>query len=98
MRRHQDLKEIYGGSPEVVSSCRRHFENNLNVVEEALEKENSLFGHDFGLADILLVSCLDWASVYRIKLPNKTAKYLEKIRLRDAYKTAFKINDKNLAL
>ena len=98
MRRHHDLQHIYGGSPEVVSSCRRYFEKNLPVIEETLEKGVFLCGHDFGLADILLVSCLDWSSIYRIELPKNTTKYLEKIRLRDAYKKAFKINYKDLVL
>ena len=98
MRRHHDLQHIYGDSPVVVNSCRRYFEKNLPVVEEVLEERGFLCGHDFGLADILLVSCLDWSSIYQIELPKNMTKYLEKIRLRDAYKRAFKINYKDLIL
>jgi glutathione S-transferase len=98
MRRHHDLQHIYGGSPVVVNSCRRYFEKNLPVVEEVLEERGFLCGHDFGLADILLVSCLDWSSIYQIELPKNTTKYLEKIRMRDAYQKAFKINYKDLVL
>ena len=98
MRRHHDLQHIYGGSPQVVGSCRRYFENNLLVVEEALEQRDFLCGYDFGLADILLVSCLDWSSIYQIELAKNTTRYLEKIRLRDAYRKAFNINYKDLVL
>ena len=98
MRRHHDLQQIYGGSREVVSSCRRYFEKQLPIIEEALAKGDFLCGHDFGLADILLVSCLDWSTIYQIELPKNTIDYLKKIRSRDAYKRAFEINYKDLIL
>ena len=60
------------------------------------KQRDFLCGYDFGLADILLVSCLDWSTIYQIELPENTTDYLKKIRLRDAYKRAFTINYKNL--
>ena len=47
---------------------------------------------EFGLADILLVTCLDWAVAYDFKLPKNISNYHEKIKLRDGYKKAVKIN------
>ena len=82
----------------MVISCRHYFEKQLPIIEEALEKEGFLCGHDLGLADILLVSCLDWSTIYQIELPKNTIKYLEKIRLRDAYQKAFRINYRDLVL
>ena len=64
MRRHFDLKDIYGDSPKVVESCRNYFEKYLALVENILSSQDSLFGFDFGLADILLTTCLDWAEDY----------------------------------
>ena len=68
MRRHYDLKAIYGSSSIVVESCREYFYRNLKVIENTLQNQDTLFGYDFGLADILLVTCLDWAVAYDFEL------------------------------
>ena len=92
MRRHYDLKAIYGSSSIVVESCREYFYRNLKVIENTLHNQDTLFGYDFGLADILLVTCLDWAEAYDFELPENVSNYHEKIKLRDGYKKAIKIN------
>ena len=69
MRRHFDLKDIYGDSPKVVESCRNYFEKYLTIIENILSYQDTLFGYDFGLADILLTTCLDWAEAYEFNLP-----------------------------
>ena len=94
MRRHFDLKDIYGDSPEVVESCRNYFEKYLAIIENILSNQDTLFGYDFGLADILLTTCLDWAEAYEFNLPSNISKYLETTRNREAYKIAFDINYK----
>ena len=73
---------------------KERFKKNLKVVEEALIKQGSLFGNDFGLADILLVTCLDWALAYEFQLPNDISEYHNRIKSRKAYKKAFEINYK----
>ena len=92
MRRHYDLKAIYGSSSIVVESCREYFYRNLKVIENTLHNQDTLFGYDFGLADILLVTCLDWAVAYDFELPENISNYHKKIKLRDGYKKAVKIN------
>ena len=94
IRRHFDLKDIYGDSPEVVESCRNYFEKYLAIIENILSNQDTLFGYDFGLADILLTTCLDWAEAYEFNLPCNVSKYLETTRNREAYKIAFDINYK----
>ena len=94
MRRHFDLKDIYGDSPKVVESCRNYFEKYLALVENILSNQESLFGYDFGLADILLTTCLDWAEAYEFNLPMNVSKYHKTIRNREAYRIAFDINYK----
>ena len=94
MRRHLDLKDIYGDSPKVVESCRNYFEKYLALVENILSNQDSLFGYDFGLADILLTTCLDWAEAYEFNLPLNVSRYHEAARNREAYKIAFDINYK----
>ena len=42
MRRHYDLKEIYGESPIVVDACRKYFMRQLDVVENHLESRNTI--------------------------------------------------------
>ena len=75
MRRHYDLKAIYGSSSIVVESCREYFYRNLKVIENTLHNQDTLFGYDFGLADILLVTCLDWAVAYDFELPENISNY-----------------------
>ena len=94
MRRHHDLKDIYGDSPKVVESCRNYFDKHLTVIENTLMKKGTLFGYDFGLADILLTTCLDWAIAYEFNLPENVSRYHKEIQNREAYKKAFKINYK----
>ena len=94
IRRHFDLKDIYGDSPEAVESCRNYFEKYLAIIENILSNQDTLFGYDFGLADILLTTCLDWAEAYEFNLPCNVSKYLETTRNREAYKIAFDINYK----
>ena len=55
-------------------------------------KQDTLFGYDFGLADILLITCLDWAEAYKFILPINVSKYQKEIKNRKAYKKAYKIN------
>ena len=94
MRRHFDLKDIYGDSPKVVESCRNYFEKYLAIIENILSYQDTLFGYDFGLADILLTTCLDWAKAYEFNLPLNVSRYHESTRNREAYKIAFDINYK----
>jgi hypothetical protein len=44
------------------------------------------------VADIFLVSCLDWAVFYEFELPKNIKIYKDKISERKAYKKAMEIN------
>ena len=94
MRRHYDLKDIYGDAPEVVQSCREYFNRNLKVIEDTLSAQEAICGSDFSLADIILVTCLDWALAYKFELPVNTYEYHNKMIKREAYKKAVQINYK----
>jgi glutathione S-transferase len=63
-------------------------------VENILKDQNTLFGYDFGLADILLATCLDWAKAYEFELPKNVLNYHNRIKSRKAYQKAFEINYK----
>ena len=92
MRRHGDLKHIYGAAPEAVDSAREYFLKQLNAaVPPVLENSRYLMGDDFSVADILLTSCLDWAHGYGIPLPKIIMEYRQRVSLRPAYLSAVKV-------
>ena len=91
MRRHYDLKDIYGESPVVVEACRKYFMRQLDVVEKHLESRNTILESGFGLADIFLMTCLDWAIFYEFSLPKNINQYRDRIALRPAYQKSMKI-------
>jgi len=67
---------------------QRHFE----VIDAHLAQANTVLPGGFGLADIMLVSCLDWAMFYEMDLPKHMAAYRERIAQRPAYQKAMGIN------
>lgn len=86
MRRHGALKDLYGDSPVAVDSGRAYFLHQLDQMEAHLRAATPfLMGDRFSSADILFVSCLDWAVAYEIPLPE----YLEAYRIRMAERPAY---------
>ena len=92
MRRHYDLKEIYGEAPEVVNSCREYLKRHFKVIDKHLEKNHTVLSGGFGIVDILLMSCLDWAIFYEFDLSKNITIYRERISKRAAYIKAMEIN------
>ena len=95
MRRHYDLTDIYGEAPQAVVWPRllqRHFA----VIDAHLSAHETLLPSGFGLADIMLMSCLDWAAFYKENLPEHIQAYRERHASRPAYKKAMAINYANL--
>jgi len=92
MRRHGDLKKIFGEAPHAVASSKAYAMKHLNVIADYLEDREFLLGGRLGLADILLVSCLDWAAHYGFDLPRPLARYRQGISQRESYGKAFAAN------
>ncbi len=92
MRRHGDLENIYGGSEVVVEACRAYAGKHLAVTGNLLGDAEYLMPGGFGLADVLLVSCLDWAIAYEVVLPGTLLDYRERIAQRPAYQRAMRAN------
>ena len=92
MRRHGDLGAIYGESPEVVSAAADYVSRHLSVVASHLAERESLMVGGFGLADIILMSCLDWCTAYGVALPSEIQRYYEIHAVRPAYCRAMRIN------
>jgi glutathione S-transferase len=92
MRRHGDLGPIYGASPEVVAAAGAYALRHLQVVEQMLGTRPHVLDGGFGIADVMLQSCLDWAIACGIALPAGLAAYRERIAGRPAYRRAVRIN------
>ena len=92
MRRHGELSAIYGEAPAVMKSCAGYLKRHLAVLEPHLSKHDYVTQIGFSLPDVLLMSCLDWAALYEIELPESVQAYRERIAQRPAYQKAMQIN------
>jgi glutathione S-transferase len=93
VRRHDGLKQIYGEAPTAVASAKSYFLHNVDVMAARIGSEGSyLFGEKLSAADILLVTCLDWAASCDIALPETVSSYRQRVALRPAYQAALKKN------
>ena len=92
MRRHRDLAQIYGDAPEAVSSSADYVRRHFDVVSAHLQDNKYLMPEGFSLADLLLMTCLDWAHAYGIELSQSLLAFRENVSHRPALKRAKKIN------
>jgi glutathione S-transferase len=92
MRRHGDLGHIYGDAPAVVSAAGEYAAKHLGVTATRLGEQPSVLAEGFGLADIMLMTCLDWAVAYQLLLPDVLLRYRSLIAQRPAYQRAKAIN------
>jgi glutathione S-transferase len=93
MRRHRDLKHIYGESPVALESAADYFATQLRHAEQALQDGRSfLVGGRFTTADMLLTSCLTWAVDYRVPVTPACLAYMKRITSRPAYRTSVAAN------
>lgn len=100
MRRHGDLKAVYGDSPVAVDAGRDYFLYQLDRMEDAIRATGEfLMGEKFSTADVLFMSVLDWARAYRIDLPGYLMDWQARIGGRPAYLTTFALNypDRDIA-
>jgi glutathione S-transferase len=93
VRRHDGLQQIYGAAPTAVESAKSYFLHNVEAMATRVGRDNPyLLGDRLSVADILLVTCLDWAAACGISLPETVAQYRQRVALRPAYQAAFKKN------
>jgi glutathione S-transferase len=79
MRRHGDLKHIYGEAPVALEGAAAYFATQLRHAEQALgDGRGFLVGDRLTTADILFTTCLAWAESYRIPVTAACRAYLEK--------------------
>jgi len=93
MRRHGDLKHIYGEAPVAVESAKKYFLHNLEAMAPRVESGGTyLLGDRLSAADILLMTCLDWAVSSEIPLSDTFSHYRRRLAQRPAYTAALKRN------
>ena len=97
VRLHADppigLSETYGSSPVAVDAAKQYIDRQLHEAARWLaDGRQCVMGEQFGIVDILLVSCLEWALLYGVELPTPLGDYRERVALRSGYKTAMARN------
>jgi len=89
MRRHGDLKDVYGDSPVAVDAGRSYFLYQLDRMADRIRNTGPfLMGDKISIADVLFMSCLDWATAYKIALADHLVAYQERLAARAAYEAA----------
>src|SRR5262249_37036582 len=80
VRRHEGLKHIYGEAPAAVAAAKQYFLHNLEAMAARVESGGPyLIGSRLSSADILLMTCLDWALSSEIALPNTFSRYRQRV-------------------
>jgi glutathione S-transferase len=93
IRRHEGLAAIYGESKVACDAARGYFLRSAEEMERRLAgKATYLLGESFQVADLLLKTCLDWAAICGIPIPDALQPYSERIASRPAYSKAIAIN------
>lgn len=92
LRRHEGLPEIYGASKAVSASTRTYVEKQLETAAEMLGDNRTLMPQGFSLADILMMSCLEWAVAYQINMPEALMQYRARIAKRPAFQRSMMKN------
>jgi glutathione S-transferase len=93
VRRHDGLKQIYGEAPTTAESAKSYFPHNIEAMASRIRSDSTyLFGDLLSVADILLMTCLDWAASCGILLPETVSHYRQRVALRPAYQAALKKN------
>ena len=93
MRRHGDLKHIYGEAPLALESAAAYFATQLRHAEQALQDgRRFLVGGRLTTADMLLTTCLTWAVDYRVPVTAACLDYMERITFRQAYRAGVAAN------
>lgn len=93
IRRHAQLAHIYGEAPQAVLSAREYFSHQIACMMQRFRGDSvTLMPEGFSIADVLLETCLDFAVVLDIELPDPLFAYRERMTARPAYQRAFEVN------
>lgn len=89
IRRHEGLPETYGESKVACAAAREYFMRQARDIERGLaDGRPHLLGDTFSGADLLLMTCLQWARLYGIQLSERLEAYSAAISERPALREA----------
>jgi glutathione S-transferase len=93
IRMHADppmgLSETYGASSVAVDTAKQYVDRQLQEAARWLaDGQRYAMGAQFGVIDILLVPCLDWALRYDMALPAPLGDYRDQVAQRPGYTAA----------
>ena len=91
VRRHEGLKQVYGEAPVAVEAAKTYFHHNLEAMAPAI-RQPYLLGDRLSTADILMMTCLEWAALSGIPLSETWSQYRSRLALRPAYRAAIERN------
>ena len=93
MRRHGDLRHIYGDAPVAYEAASTYFQQQMRSVERALDDGRlAILGDRFTAADILLSTCVTWAVSYGVAVADSVLAYNVRMTSRGAYGRAMASN------
>jgi glutathione S-transferase len=93
MRRHGDLRHIYGEAPQANEAAAAYFQSQMRSVERAfLDQRPYVLGDRFSAADMLLSTCITWAVRYGVRVADRVLEYSEGVCARPAYIRALESN------
>ena len=86
IRRHGELKAVYGDAPVAVESAGVYFSHQIETMEGKFKATGDyLMGERISIADILFVTLLDSAFHYGLAVPDYMVAYYERLAARPAY-------------
>jgi glutathione S-transferase len=92
VRRHEGLAHIYGEAPAAIESGKTYFSHNLEAMAPRIAAAPFLFGERISTADILLMTCLEWALMSKISMPPAVMEYRQRLAQRPAFQAALQRN------
>jgi glutathione S-transferase len=93
IRKHGDLREIYGEAPNALHAAKEGFQKQANVADQTLCSCGPfILGNAFTGADILLTTCLTSAVRREIPLTGALRDYMKRTTSREAYQRAYQAN------
>jgi glutathione S-transferase len=94
VRRHLGLPGIYGEAPVAVDAALAYFQRQIGSVATALDDGRDwLMGARFTGADMLLTTCLTWATRLEQPLADSLVRFRDRATARPAYVAAMAAND-----
>jgi glutathione S-transferase len=93
IRRHDSLRHIYGHAPVANEAAAEYFAAQMRSVDRALgDGRRFIVGERFSSADILLSTCLSWATDYGVPISQAAQDYNARVTARPSYTRAIEQN------